>query len=392
MKIKGKFIWSVLILIFIGACSKNEKKYFAVEKGTFCVTLTETGELQAVNSKVVTMPSFSWDYGRPKIAALEKEGTLVNKGDIVGLIDTSGVVRLLGQKKADLEIAKADFQKLKVQHDSHKKRLQAELESAQAALRMAEIDTQRVKFESASNKEVARLQLDMAEIDYQKANKKIYHTNIIQAEELQIQEEKIKQIISAIKKAQRTIENFLLRAPAEGMIVYRQKRRNRTKVRVGDQLWMGEAILSLPDLSRMKVSTFVNESDIDKISIGNKVIIRLDAFPKKSFDGEITKVSRTCHKKESKSKIKVFDVELLLEGSAPILRPGMTVSCEILVAELENVLFVDNSYIHQEGEEYYLFVKNGSKSRKIKIKLGPRNNKAVVVYGEIKDGEKIIKK
>ncbi len=389
-KLKNKFLQILLVLIFTNACDRNNENIFLVEKGTFRVTITETGELQAVNSKVITMPSFSWDYGRPKITALEKEGKIVTQGDIVGQIDTSGVVRHLGQKKADLEIAKADIQKLKVQHDSQKKQLLAGLATTEASLRMAEIDTQRVKFESESNKEVSRLKYKMAEIAFQKAQKKILHSQKIRAEELQIQQEKIKQIISAIKKAQRTIHNFTLRAPAEGLIVHRKKRWRGEKVRVGDQLWMGEPIIGLPDLSRMKVSTSVNETDIDKIKTDQKVSVRLDAFPKIAFEGKITKVGRTCRKKDKDSKIKVFDVEILLKDSNPILRPGMTVSCEILVAELEEALFVDNSCIHQEGENYYIRIKDGAGSREVKIKLGPRNNKSVVIQGEIKAGDKIV--
>ena len=80
-RIKIKFLPVVLILIFAIGCRENSENIFRVEKGTFRVTITETGELQAVRSKVITMPSFSWDYGRPKITALEKEGKMVTKGE-----------------------------------------------------------------------------------------------------------------------------------------------------------------------------------------------------------------------------------------------------------------------------------------------------------------------
>jgi len=393
MKRINKTIFRV-ILIFVSVigCRENNENFFLVEKGKFSVTITETGELQAVNSKIVTMPSFGWDYGRPKITALEKEGKIVEANDIVGQIDTSGVVRHLGQKKADLEIAKADIQKMIAQHDSKMKQLSAALESAEAALRMAVIDTQRVKFESESKREISKLNYQIAKITFKKAQKKITHTKKIHTEEKQIQQEKLKQIISAIEKAERTIQNFTLRAPAEGLIVHRKKGWRGEKVRVGDQLWMGRPIIGLPDLSRMKVSTTVNETDIDKIKVDQKVSVRLDAFPKKAFEGKITKFGRTCRKKDRDSKIKVFDVEILLKESNPILRPGMTVSCEILVAELEDALFVNNTCIHQKGDQFYILVKDGAKSREIQVKLGAKNNKGVVVDGDVKAGDKILKK
>ena len=102
--IKNNFLTVALMFILTISCRENSENTFQVEKGRFRVTITETGELQAVRSKVVTMPSFDWDYGRPKITALEQEGKIVKANDIVGQIDTSGVVRHLGKKKADFEI------------------------------------------------------------------------------------------------------------------------------------------------------------------------------------------------------------------------------------------------------------------------------------------------
>jgi HlyD family secretion protein len=391
-RINKTFLLVILIFVFIVACRENNENLFRVEKGMFRVTITETGELQAVNSKVITMPSFGWDYGRPKITGMEEEGKMVKTNDIVGQIDTSGVVRHLGQKKADYEIAKADIKKMIAQHDSKMKQLSAALESAEAALRMAVLDTQRVKFESESKREVSKLNYKIAMITLHKAQKRISHTKKIHTEESQIQQEKIKQIISAIEKAERTIHNFTLRAPAEGLVVHRKKGWRGEKVRVGDQLWMGEPIIGLPDLSRMKVSTTVNETDIDKIKIDQIVTVRLDAFPKKDFTGKITKVGRTCRKKDRDSKIKVFDVEILLQDSNPILRPGMTVSCEILVLELDDSLFVNNSCIHQKGDQFYVFVRDGAKLREIPITLGPKNNNSVVIKGDLKAGDKIVTK
>jgi multidrug efflux pump subunit AcrA (membrane-fusion protein) len=383
-------ILGVAVLICAGACSIDSDRVAVVEQGEFHAVLTETGELQTVRSKVVPMPAFDWSYGRPQIVELEKEGIIVKKGHVVARLDTSGVVRVLGQKTADLEIAQADLEKLRVENGSQMKKLEAELQSAQAALLQAQIDTQRVKFESEAKKEVNQLKLKIAEISFQKAKKNIEHTRTIQREAILIQRARIKQTQSEIDKAKRTIESFTLRAPAEGMVVYRKKRRERVKIAVGDQLYPGEPMIGLPDLSQIKVLTSVNEIDIEKVRAGQKAIVRLDAFPKITFDGAVTMVSRICHEKDKDSKIKVFDVEVLLNKSARILRPGMTVSCEILVAELEDALFVDNACIREEDGEYFVYVKDGSRKKPVKVKLGPRNNKSVVVYGNLKAGDEVV--
>lgn len=389
MKSKILFIICCFVALIFNGCGIINEDNHRVEKGKFKAVLTETGELQALRSTVIPMPIFDWSYGRPQITDLEKEGTIVKKGQFVAQIDSSGVVRVLGQKKADLEIAKAELTKMIVQHTSQIKKMEADLQSAEAALRQARIDTQRVRFESKTKIETNQLKMRIAEISYQKAKNTLNHTRKIQKEDLLIQKSKIEKTKAEIQKAIRTIDQFILRAPGDGMIVYRKKRGGQ-KVAVGDQLFPGEPIIGLPDLQKMKVLTSVSETDIKKVQLGQKVFVRLDAFPKTTFDGSIITISKICHEKDKDSKAKVFDVTVLLNQSARILRPGMTVSCEILVAELDDALYVDNSYIYEKEDEYSVFVKDGSGQKEVKVTLGPRNNKSVVVYGDLQPGDIVL--
>ena len=86
--------------------------------------------------------------------------------------------------------------------------------------------------------------------------------------------------------------------------------------------------------------------------------------------------------------MKIFDVEVLLDESDIILRPGMTVSCEIITAEFQDALYVDNAFISQEGKTYFIYLKKGGRRQ---IQIGPRNSRAVVVYGDIEAGERVVK-
>ncbi|MFQ5640950.1 MAG: HlyD family secretion protein [bacterium] len=329
----GRILAATLFLCLCGACGKSDSTSVEPRGQNIEIALVETGELHAVNSKVVTVPRFKWQFssnGRAKLIWLEEEGKLIKKGDIVARLDTSGVKRVKGQKESDLAIARADLEKMKVEHTSKMRELEADLQSAKAAFQSAEIGLKRVEYESEAAQEINRLRLEVAEIEIHKIQNKIKHKTNIQKEELLIQQEKIKQILSAIENADRTIERFALRAPADGMVEYRRDRRSRSKVRVGQEFWQGRPLVGLPDLSQMKVQTTVNETDVGKIFLGQPVQVRLDAYPKVAFEGKINSISITCHEKEEKSKIKVFDVEVLLKGADPLLKPGMTVSCEIL--------------------------------------------------------------
>ena len=326
----GKIILiaALTALISCGAAERDER-----DSGPGAVSLfTETGHLQAVSSTGIVMPWYNWSYGQPQITFLETEGTIVDRGDVVAELDKSGALKALENAEAELEIALADLSSMKMNQATALEKLNAELRQRLSRHRQARIDTQRVAYESESKKNIELLELENAEIEMQKAGRKIESTKLVQVQELKIQLAKIEQTRSVITTAERAIKNFTLTAPAPGMVVYSiiRQDRERRKVQVGDKLHRGRPIVQLPDMSQMKAETAVNETDISKIETGQKVLVRLDAYPRKVFDGVITSISYTCHRKNRNSSIKVFDVVVLVDGTDRILKPGMTVSCEFL--------------------------------------------------------------
>ena len=50
-------------------------------------------------------------------------------------------------------------------------------------------------------------------------------------------------------------------------------------------------VATLPNLSKMISKTYINEIDISKVKIGQRVEIGVDAFPEKKFTGEVTEVA-----------------------------------------------------------------------------------------------------
>lgn len=377
------------LFIFCGINSENSR-FCKVQKGKFFSAITETGELKAVHSTAVLTPMIQGFWEQPKVISLGNEGLQVKKGDVIAELDKAKIIQRLTQKERELAIEESNLKKLKVKQEIELKELNADLLSNEANLKSARLQAQKEQFESQTRRDISDMRLEIAEINHKKCIKKIESMKIIHSEDLRINEMKIQQIKSDIKQAERAIEAYTLRAPTNGMIEYGRNWSTGKKVQVGDQLWSGWPIIQLPDLSKMKVITSVNEKDIGKIFNGQKVNVRLDAFPKKEFKGSIVMISNISHKKDRESKIKVFDVEVLLDEVERILKPGMTVSCEIIIAELDEVLFVDNDFIHEEGNEYFVYLDKGNKLERKKVKLGPNNNKAIVIYGDIEAGDKIV--
>lgn len=379
-----------IFLLILSCQSQQSSQIRKIKQGKFEASITETGELQAVNSRVVVMPNLGWKYGRPKLARLIDEGSIVKEGDFLAEIDKSGIYKFLKQKENELEIAKANLNKLIVDHENQTRQLNSQLATTKASYNLETLQAEKLKFESSTKQKVSQLKLEKAEISLEKTNQNISSTKIIQNNELKIQKLKIFMLENEVENARIALTRATLVAPSSGLIEYKENRRTRQKIRIGDELWPGAAIVGIPDLSRMKVLAKVNELDINKVYIGQRVIVRLDAFPEVPFEGEITELAKLCQKKENDPLIKLFDIVILLKKSDPILKPGMTVSCEIFTSKLDNVLYIENDCIIRENSKYFLQIKNKSDGKKQEIKIGPRNNKFTVIYGDVEEGQKVV--
>ena len=140
-------------------------------------------------------------------------------------------------------------------------------------------------------------------------------------------------------------------------------------------------MIDLPDLRVLRVETEINEVDISKIALGQNVEIRLDAFSDTLFHGTVTEIAALAKIKdqEKKSKIKVFPVKILVEGTSKKLMPGMTVSNKIIVDKMDDVLFIPLEAVQKDADQDYVYLKKGGDYRRRDVVTGESNNDFVII-------------
>ena len=105
----------------------------------------------------------------------------------------------------------------------------------------------------------------------------------------------------------------------------------------------GAAILTIADLSRMVVKTRINEVDIAKIALGQRVEIRVDAYRDKVFEGRVSEIAPSAYTPDQRAGQQgdgtiTFEVMIEVVGSPAELLPGMSADVDIIVMEDDNVL------------------------------------------------------
>lgn len=383
------FILAVFVISITLSCKKQNPESFEIKKGKFTQTITETGELAAVNVQSFVMQRYGRYWYEMKIIGLLDHGTAVNAGDSVIQFDPSDIQRFIIDKENTLETQKANLEKLIVEVENRKSELRSSLKSEEATFSLKKLELEQFRFESDRAKKTKQLEFDQAQIRLNKAKKSIEYYDIIAENELHIQQIQVKRNSDEVKSAYDILPRLTIRTPISGIFQIARKRRSREQLSIGDEVFVGRALGNVPDLTWVKVNTTVNETDFMKVYEGQPVNVRLDALPEVIFKGEISKISKLCRAAESDSRLKVFDVEVKILASDERLKPGMTVSCEFICAEMHDALYVPFQCVEKIDNRHYIYLKKGNKVQKTEVKAGPANSSFMVIEANVKKGQKI---
>lgn len=292
--------------------------------------IVETGELAAVNSKAFVMPRYGRYWYMMRVIGLLEHGTFVSPGDSIMQLDPTEIQKFILDRGTNLETQLAALEKMYVDHENINNAAESKIRSELASFELKKIELQSARFESERYQKIKQLEFRQAEILLEKEKRKMELARIINANSLKIQQIRVTQIENEISYAKAIIPSLTIRTPIEGVFQIARNNRTGSLVKVGDEIYAGNNLGNVPELKWMKVETCISEQDFLKIREGRKVAVRLDALPDVVFGGEISRIGKLCRRKDTKSRRKVFDVEVRILDSDERLKPGMTVSCEYL--------------------------------------------------------------
>ena len=396
--LRRRIVWiaalplAILLVILLTRRSAPETPTAPVQRGTFAVSLTETGELKATRSATVTSPRVGNWSDRPQIVKLAPEGSTVKKGDFLAQFDPSALDKTIEQKRSELEIAQADLSRTKAANVALIEDLEASLANVRAAYELAELQLQQMQFEAEVKQREQELQLERSRNDVSKAETKLESQRIINTEDEKKLQLRVSQAAAELETAQRERESLTLLASIDGLVVYPKVwsgGEQPKKVQEGDTPWPGQPIIELPDLNEMEVITEVSEVDVAKVKSGQRVKVRLDAFPESLFTGVVRSVATLAREKSGDNPVKVFEVSVLVDTVSSILRPGMTASSTIIIDEIPDTLWIPIDAVFRSADTTVAYVMKGGKPVETPIGLGPKNENHVVVTAGLEAGQTV---
>jgi HlyD family secretion protein len=291
----------ILVGIFFFRTKAPAQKYetVAVDRGDIIENVTATGTL----NPVITVRVGSQVSGR--IAKLFADfNSEVKEGQIVAQVETDIYESRVAQAKANDQMAKSQTLQSKV------------------GLVDAERDLKRVErlskegVRSERDLEIAQAKFEAAEAEY--------------AASIARQE----QTKAALNSAEVDLEHTTIYSPVDGIVISRTCDVGQTVVA---SFQTPDLFLIAKDLTKMQVEAYVDEADIGKVGLGQKVTFTVDAFPDSTFAGTVSQIRFAPEEQEN---VVTYVTVVEVENPDLMLRPGMTATVSIIVEERKNVLRV----------------------------------------------------
>ena len=159
---------------------------------------------------------------------------------------------------------------------------------------------------------------------------------------------------AAVRRARSQRDYMALTAPADGLIIKRDGER-------GQFIAAGQAVFFLSCYAPLRVSAEVDEEDIGRVRVGQKVVLRADALPGEVHDGKVKEITPKGDPVARSYRVRI---EL---ADPQRFKVGMTVDANLIVAQREDALLVPASAV--QGDTAWT-VDGEQRLRRHKVRVG----------------------
>jgi multidrug resistance efflux pump len=277
-------------------------------------TLRLKGTTAAVEARVIQAPLLAGQQvGNLTITKLIASGTRVKKGDLLVEFDRQAQLRDSIDRQAESATQNENVIEAKAKEEAAAAKDETELKQAEDALSKAKLEMQKVELLSRIDAEKAREDLDEAEATL---------TQLKTTFDLKRKAAKASIRILEIQR-DRTRETMLHAFET----IWKQG--HMGEVQEGDQIRPGVSFLQVIDPSLMEVSVPVNQEDLLSLSVGQKVVVHLDAYPDLAFPGRLDSIDPMGQKGDFSAQLRKFSATFSIQGNDPRLMPDLSAAVDL---------------------------------------------------------------
>ena len=316
-----------------------------VKRGDLAIEVLETGKVQP-REKVEIKSKVAGQVLKVFVDAGDK----VKKGQLLLQLDPTDYERDVAKCEADVAAAKNALEFSQLSLDRRQKGLEAR------GVAQMDVDT------AAADVRAKKVALQTATVAYNAASDRLHYTRVL--------------------------------APMDGTVTERGIQPGEVVTPGVQASFDGKSLMTVSDLSTLLVKADLNQIDVAKVQMGQKVTVTLDALPGKTYEATITKIAPASILPKDK-QVDVFPVEATLTKSDLSIKPGMTADVRIHIEKKDHVIALPiEAVVKENGKQFVskvVALPNGKqKTDKIEVAVGARNDREIEIQKGISEGDKVL--
>jgi HlyD family secretion protein len=354
----------------------------AVRKGEFLVLVRCRGELTARSSVQINAPRNIPDL---QIIWLAPSGSDVEPGKPVIRFDPSGAKQQIDEHTANLRSAQANLDQALAQSRITAEQDKLDLAKAKYDLEKAQLEASKQAIVSAIQGEESKIDASLAadKLHVQEATVNLHQKSdeakIASLTRLRDQEQHELEIVNS------QLDAMEVKSPSKGIITYlsntSQGWLNAQPFKVGDHASPGTALAEIPDLSTMQIESKVDEVDRGRISVDDSVLVHIDAFPEKTWNGKLNAISPLTEQNWEWPPTKNFKAYAGLDQPDKRLRPGMNASADVIISRIPDAISIPAKALFTDKGKPVVYVKTKTGYDARQVEVQARNPDDVAVKG-----------
>ena len=317
-------------------------------------------------------------------------GDVVKKGQVIAEIEKADLEAKVRQTEAELRLAEARLSAVKALGPREIEKAEAEVAQWQATVELNGKDLARQDellkqdFTSQQARDQAKEQLAVSEARLVSARKVLELAKTSYEEDLKQAEADVDRAKAVLADARVQLSYATITAPIDGVI-------GLVSTQEGETVAAGlnaPTFVTIIDLNRLQVDTFVDEVDIGKVKPEQQAVFTVDSFPAREFAGKVVAIYPQAVIQEN-----VVNYDVVVEITDPydgLLRPEMTASVTIQLDTHENVLAVPAKAVKRERGKSIVYVPANGRPQPREVKVGWRDSQWIEIISGLEEGETVL--
>lgn len=365
----------VVINLLEGSISSKNLIIGTAERGTIEVTVNASGKVIPLTEEIIVSPIAS------RILEVYKDaGDTVQVGDPILKLELASVETDYNQKVDEYEMKKSKLIQSQIGLDNKISELEMQKQVKEMNLRQMETEVSNEQYldsigASTSDKvRQAILNYEVAKLELQQLKQQIENQKKNAEAEVRVQQLDLSIFEKSLGESARLLKDARILSPQKATLTY-------VNNQIGSQVSAGAQIAIVSDLSHFKVEAEIADSYAERLGSGAKAIIKIGQL---QLDGTVVNITPSV-----KNGVIQFTV-MLSDAGNPRLRSGLKTDVYVTHGIQDDVVRIPNSSYYIGAGEYELWVVNGNKAEKRKVKLGESSFEYVEVVNGLNEGDKVI--